>query len=175
MTERAAIIQDRRKRLELRNGYRLLFFRVLILGLTLFVMFGQVFLLFRAEGMDMSPAVRDGDVLLAFRLYGDYRKNDLVIYRTEGRRRVGRIAARAGDTLDVAEDGVLLVNGVAQANERNEVMAAGDADYPLVVQEDSYYIVEDNRRLSRDSRDFGTVSAEHIEGKIITLLRRRGF
>lgn len=174
MTERAKIIQERKKWLEIRNGYLVLLIRILLLLATASVLFGLVFLLFRAEGMDMSPAVKDGDVLFAYRLQREYGKNDLVIYRTEGRRRVGRIAAASGDVLDSTEDGTLLVNGVVQIGEQGSV-AAGDADYPSVVPDNCVYIVADNRRLNRDSRDFGAIPCDLIEGKVIALMRRRGF
>lgn len=40
---------------------------------------------------------------------------------------------------------------------------------PLLIQEDHYFIIGDNRTVSQDSRVFGPVSQEYIYGK--TLLR----
>jgi type IV secretory pathway protease TraF len=42
------------------------------------------------------------------------------------------------------------------------------------VEEDSYFVLCDFRTASSDSRDYGAVAKSDIDGKIITLLRRRG-
>ena len=36
------------------------------------------------------------------------------------------------------------------------------------------FLLGDYRTQTLDSRDFGAISMENVEGKVITLLRRRG-
>jgi signal peptidase I len=47
-------------------------------------------------------------------------------------------------------------------------------EYPYTVPEDSYFVLCDFRTSSDDSRSYGAVPKEDLDGKIITILRRRG-
>jgi signal peptidase I len=46
--------------------------------------------------------------------------------------------------------------------------------YPYTVEADSYFVLCDFRTASIDSRSFGAVPKKNLDGKVITLLRRRG-
>ena len=99
----------------------------------------------------------------------------MVIYEAEGQRRAGRIVGREGDTLVFTADGTLRVNGTVQ---RGEIMyptepRSGEEE-TYTVPRKSVFILGDYRTESRDSRDFGPVAVKQVEGKLITLLRRRG-
>ena len=58
-----------------------------------------VLLLTQAKGSSMFPAVKDGDLLICYRLQKTYAKNDVVVYTQGGKLRVGRILGRARATL----------------------------------------------------------------------------
>lgn len=172
-----AVISRRRQKILIAGGYRSLFFRALLLFAVMWLLMTQVFLLAQSSGMDMFPAVKDGDLLVAFRMQGSYAKNDLVIYRVEGERRVGRVIARGGDVVTISAEGELLVNGTPQSGEilYPTYMREGQEElYPYCVPENTVYILGDYRTQCTDSRDFGPVPMESLEGKVITILRRRG-
>ena len=76
--------QDRRDALSLLG-------RVVVLAAAAWVLFTQVFLLTQASGNSMFPAVKDGDLLIGYRLQGTYAKNDVVLYEHDGKLRVGRV------------------------------------------------------------------------------------
>ncbi|MDA3846076.1 MAG: signal peptidase I, partial [Vallitaleaceae bacterium] len=40
-------------------------------------------------------------------------------------------------------------------------------DYPVTVPEDQVFVLGDHREVSRDSRSFGFVNIQNIEGKVI--------
>ena len=63
---------------------------------ALTVLLGVVLLVTQAEGQDMFPAVKDGDLLIAYRLQRRWAQDDLVLYRQEGVLRLGRVAAVGG-------------------------------------------------------------------------------
>ena len=169
------IIQRRRSRVLIARGYRSLLLRVLVLALALYLLLTQVFLLTQVSGNGMFPAVKDGDLVLAYRLQSEYAKNDVVVYRAAGKNRVGRIVGREGDVILLDDSGDLLVNGTSQAGEILYPTYAGDGcTYPYVVPERPYFILSDYRTQCEDSRDFGAVPAPQITGKVITILRRRG-
>ena len=76
---------------------------------------------------------------------------------------IKRIVAVPGDHVQITE-GVLLVNGT-------EGIKAGlynfPVDYDHVLGEGEYYILGDNRRVSRDSSEYGPIRANWIYGKVI--------
>jgi signal peptidase I len=69
-----------------------------------------------------------------------------------------------------------LINGNVQQEEIFYPTEAqgGNFTYPYTVEEGSYFVLCDFRTEGYDSRSFGAVSKNTIDGKVITLLRRRG-
>ena len=160
---------------ELKRGYLSLLFKLAVTAAVLVLFFSFVCLLWRVQGQEMFPAVRDGDLLLASRLDKQYSRGDVVIYEAEGQRRVGRIVARESDRLEITKDGNLTVNGAMQSEAVFYPTQAEQEDFSVQVPEGCVYILGDHRDACRDSRDFGPVPAEHVKGKVFGLLRIRGF
>ena len=50
----------------------------------------------------------------------------------------------------------------------------GELAYPSPVPQGCLYVLGDRRTDTQDSRDFGPIPMESVEGKVITILRRRG-
>jgi len=72
--------------------------------------------------------------------------------------------------------GTLTVNGSVQNGEILYPTYAKDGGpaYPYRVPEDSVFVTGDFRTQTEDSRDWGAVRMDQVEGKVITILRRRG-
>lgn len=170
-----SIITERRNRALDRQGYISLFLRILFLMLAVWVLFSQVFLITQVSGNDMFPAVKDGDLVIGYRIQREYAKNDVVVYTADGKTHIGRIAARATDVVTLDESGTLLVNGTAQSGEiMYPTYAKEGLEYPYKVPEGQVFILGDYRTQTEDSRDFGPIPLENVQGKVITILRRRG-
>ena len=105
------VINARRNAASTRDGYRSLLARVVLLAAAGYVLLTQVFLITQMRGQSMFPAMKDGDLIIGYRLQGEYAKGDVIAYTAGGETRVGRIAAREGDNLSMDESGVLYVNG----------------------------------------------------------------
>lgn len=160
---------------EIAVGLRRLALRAVMIALVFLILFTKVFLVTRASGSGMFPSVKDGDLILAFRIQKTYAKNDVVIYSSEAGTAIGRIAAMEGDVVTLDESGVLTVNGTVQNGELPYPTYAGkELTYPYKVPEGAVFLLGDNRSAARDSRDFGAVPMKNVDGKIITILRRRG-
>lgn len=123
----------------------------------------------------MFPAVKDGDLIVAFKLQVDYQKSDVVIYKEQGKTRIGRFIAQEKDVVIMDDTGTLLINGVVQGGEIvYPTYAKEGVAFPYQVPENEIFLLGDHRTQSTDSRDFGTISMDEVEGKVITILRRRG-
>ena len=169
------IITRRREQALDRSDFISLTVRLAVVVLAGWVLFTQVFLITQASGSAMFPSVKDGDLLIGFRLQQTYQKGDVVIYHQDGNIRVGRICANSTDYVDIDEEGVLLVNGTVQSGEiLYPTYAKEGLTYPVQVPQGCVFILGDYRTQSQDSRDFGPVPLDNVQAKVITILRRRG-
>lgn len=169
------IIIKRRNKVALRDGYIQLFVRLILMIAVGYIIFTQVFLITRVTGNGMFPAVKDGDLAIAFRIHNDYLKNDVISYKTENTRHIGRVIGKEGDVITIDDSGTLLVNGTVQGGEiLYPTYAKEKLEYPYRVPEETMFVLGDYRTQTKDSRDFGPIAEDDVEGKLITILRRRG-
>lgn len=163
------------ERARLRHLALSLLLRLAAVAAALALLLGVVLLVTQAHGQDMFPAVKDGDLLIAYRLQRRWAQDDVVLYRQGDVLRAGRIAAVGGDVVMLDESGELRVNGTLYAGEiLYPTYPAGDLVYPYTVPESCLFLLNDCRTQGEDSRHFGSVPEKNVAGKVITLLRRRG-
>lgn len=174
LTSISEIIKKRREEAAIKEGYVALFGRIILLIIITYLLFTQVFFITRAAGNGMFPAIKDSDLLFGYRLQQHYEKNNVVAYKVDGERYIGRILARGTDVIDMDENGTLKVNGTVQAGEITfPTYAKIGIEYPYQVPEGHVFVLGDYRTQTKDSRDLGSISMENVEGKVITILRRR--
>ena len=131
--------------------------------------------LFISHDNNMFPAVGDGDLAITYRL-GDYHRNDIVVYEANGKNHFGRVVAVAGDSVEISEDSGLKVNGLVPYEAiyfDTRPNQSSNITYPYTVKEGEVFILNDLRDNDSDSRLFGSLS--HLKGKVVLLIRRRGF
>ena len=168
--------------------------------LIVFLLLTFVFKIFRMSGNTMYPYIQDGDLCIFYRL-DDLYLNDVVIYEDDdGNECVGRVRATGGQVISFNENGGYTVDGYQPIEENpyetyaagiskdetsddtaSEAATADDADmtvgitYPLTLSGNEYFILNDFRQLTTDSREIGPIDRSRIKGKLIFVLRRRNF
>lgn len=149
--------------------------KLAVVALAAWALLGWVFGLTVMKGEDMYPRLRDGDLLLYYRLQKEYRIGDVVTFARDGTRHTARIVAQGGDTVDITEEGALLVNGSAQSEEIFCLTQPAEEgiELPCTLPEDSFFLLGDFRTQATDSRSYGPVPREELDGKVITVVRRR--
>lgn len=169
-------VEVRRRGLETHRELLTLIGKIVCLVVVVWVLFGFIFGISIVQGEGMYPRMRDGDVTLWYRLEGDYGIGDIVTFDVDGERQYGRVVAKGGDTVDFSEDDLLLLNGSAQQEEVFSPTSKQNRtqSFPLTVPKGEIFVLGDNRVYSVDGRDYGAISVSKIDGKIISLLRRRG-
>lgn len=128
-------------------------------------------------GASMDPTLRDGDIVVYYRLSGNYSRGDIVAMRVpSGDFYIKRVAATGGQTVDIY-DGKLHVDGReapdGHANGATEE-ETGAVIYPYKVREGNVFVLGDNRAVSKDSRMFGEVNLRQIKGRVILRINKEG-
>jgi signal peptidase I len=141
-------------------------------GLGLFAR-TYVFTMTRVAGDSMEETLRTGDIALLTRF--DYVSDpparfNVVQLKFPGRdgKYLKRVIGLPGETVDIIS-GVVHINGTAL----NEPYARpSDDDYHVVLGENEYFVLGDNRAESYDSReaDMGAVGADAFLGRVRAIL-----
>lgn len=88
---------------------------------------------------------------------------------------VCRVVATAGDTVEITENGSLIINGNSMIESNifsPTTMYVGFTEYPLTLKAGECFVLADHRNGGADSRFFGPVKEEEILGTVITIARR---
>lgn len=152
-----------------------LLIKLSVIALLIWLALVFVFGVFRMEGNNMYPMLKDGDLCITYKLE-EYHSTDVVAYRVGNELRFGRIIARAGDTVDGDTTG-LLINGGRPSEEIFYPTQMWDINLklPVKLKEGEFVILNDYREDLRDSRSYGVINEDDLEGKIVFIFRRRGF
>lgn len=146
---------------------------IIFMAITLLFVFG----ICRCGDNMMSPAFKDGDIVVYYRLEKEYSQSDAVVVEKSGETQVRRIVAKGGDKVDITENG-LLINGYPQQEKdifKDTLPYKKGITFPITLKKDKYLVLGDNRTIAKDSRIYGVVKGKEIKGSVITLIRRRGF
>lgn len=169
------VILSRFRRLANGEDVQNFLFKLIMMALLLWVLFGMLFGITPMRNNDMSPRISAGDLLLYYRLEGNLRTNDVIVFEKDSVEYTGRIVGKGGESVEITEESQLRINGstVIETDIFYDTPRYGDeVTYPVELAEDEYFILCDYRNGARDSRYFGPVKRDEIKGKVITILRR---
>jgi signal peptidase I len=153
--------------------------RLAILAVILYGLFTYVLGLFTSYDDRMYPFINDGDIVITYRL-GKVKPGDAILYRNPdtGNTSVSRIAAEGAETIDISEAGEVLISGTPSAltvYEATEKAHTGTITYPYTMTEGGYFLLNDHRAVDIDSRQFGEIKKDALLGKVILVIRWKGF
>ena len=130
----------------------------------------------KIKGASMEPNFPNGEYLLTDKVtyrFGEPKRGDVIVFKAptgDGDEFIKRIIGLPGDTVSV-RNGAVYVNG-KELNE--DYIPETSPTYggsflqeneTFSVQEDSYFVLGDNRTHSSDSRAFGTITKDKITGR----------
>ena len=114
------------------------------------------------EGCSMSPALETDDVIeIRKGTYPEY--HDIVAFTYEDENFVKRVIGLPGDTIEIRA-GDVYRNGIEEIFLSEIETTPFCMDGPIVVDEDCYFVLGDNRELSVDSRIIGVIPKSDVIG-----------
>ena len=153
-------------------------FRFIALVIVLLCVFKFLIGISFVDGVSMQNTLVDGDFLLYTRIGSSYERGDIVAATLpDGKHYVKRVIAVEGDVITLV-DGCFYVNGekegtpyaIGETRAEDVVLS-----YPYTVGEGRVFIVGDNRLSSTDSRRYGAILKEDVQGKVIFRAGKSGF
>ena len=134
------------------------------------------------DGESMEPTLHDGDRVFVDKItyqIDDPERFDVIVFPVqyeEEKYFIKRIIGLPGETVQIDTNGVIYINGeVLLESFGKEVIQAdkiGLAAEPIVLGEDEYFVLGDNRNDSFDSRyaQVGNISRDDIIGRTWLLI-----
>ena len=148
------VLEERKERLCRRKEFRRIIVECILLVALVYAAFHYVIGLAVVSGSSMEPGLTDGEMVLFYRLDETYQRNDLVIiHRADGEEYIKR---GEKDTT---------VTAVGKTEAMSESIA-----YPYTVPAAGYFVLGDNRENSKDSRSFGSVTADDITARVFVYM-----
>lgn len=148
---------------------------LLIFGIPRFVMERVI-----VDGPSMESTLHNKDNILVekvTRYFGAIDRFDIIVFypndqvkKRNGEYYVKRVIGLPGETVQI--DGqTILINGepLEESYGSSEMLTEGIAEQPIVLGKEEYFVLGDNRAVSKDSRssDVGPVPLSRIGGKLL--------
>ncbi|MCI8694023.1 MAG: signal peptidase I [Lachnospiraceae bacterium] len=131
----------------------------------------------KVDGSSMEPTLSDGDNLIVDKIsyrFRDPRRFDIIVFPfkyKENTYYIKRIIGLPGETVQIDAEGNIYIDGeLLEESYGREIIRAdkiGIAAQPILLGEDEYFVMGDNRNNSQDSRTevVGNIRREDIIGR----------
>ncbi len=167
---------DSRKKLKRNLIY--LSIKICLIVLVLYILFFHVFGIQIVRNANMNPSIKEGSLVLYYRLNKKYMRGDVVSVDINGKKGIYRILALEGDVVNITDDGFVLINEASEEKESfySTVKAINsEVKYPYTVKSDEVFLINDYRLVTSDSREFGAININNINGTVMVKLQIRNF
>lgn len=129
----------------------------------------------QVSGSSMEYTLSDGDNLIVDKIsyrFHDPERYDIIVFPYKYEKNtfyIKRIIGLPGETVQIDGQGNIYVDGevLDESYGREVILDPGEAEEPITLEDDEYFVLGDNRNASSDSRDpsVGKILGEDIIGR----------
>lgn len=166
-------VERERNKLKYQKEFRRTILRVigiLLVAAAISVLLATMFFpILQVSGVSMEPTLEDEQIILLEKT-GKFKTGDLIGFYYQNKILLKRVIGRAGDYIDIDEDGNVYVNN-KQLDEpylKDKALGECDITLPYQVPDGKIFVMGDHRSKSIDSRSklVGCVSEEQVIGRV---------
>lgn len=119
----------------------------------------------RVDGDSMKNTLKNGDILLLYKLSSIDRFDIIVLDEEKDNEKIiKRVIGLPGETVAIKKGKIYINDKLID----DEYAYGETSDFDKVtLRDDEYFILGDNRLISKDSRYFGPIKDNEIKGKIV--------
>lgn len=116
----------------------------------------------RVNGPSMYPTLKGGEIMLLNKL-GKIDRFDIVVLKIEKEEDnlIKRVIGLPGETVEIKDDQIFINDKLLE--DKYAYGATYNID-KITLKDDEYFVLGDNRKISLDSRLFGSIKAKEIKG-----------
>jgi len=146
--------------------------KILVILIIMYLLLFYVFGFYIVKNNNMNPSIKSGTLLIYYRLDKKYNNTDVIVTNNN----IYRIIGTYKDNIEI--NNIVLVNSIKEEGDIYFSTYKDDNSkikYPLKVNKDEYFVLNDYRLDKNDSRKFGSINKNKIKGKVILSIQVRGF
>lgn len=131
------------------------------------------------SGNSMSDTVNDGGIVLTNKMISNYERFDIVLAEVKMANSdieqiaIKRVIGLPNDSIKI-ENGTVYVNGNEIEKYNFPTEDGGLFSETITLKDNEYFLVGDNRQNSYDSRFYGGITKDKIQGKVEYILYKGG-
>lgn len=172
-------MDEKKRKKKLNNFLEICLYLFLAVALTYFILafVGQRTSVY---GSSMYPALNDGDQLIVEKVsyrFGEPKRFDIIVFnemeagKEEPVHYIKRVIGLPGETVNIT-DGKIYIDGKELQEDygyylEQKEMEGYDFSEPVLIGDNEYFVLGDNRNDSLDSRKIGCISKNDIVGKAV--------
>jgi signal peptidase I len=139
-------------------------FKILLILILFFFILGYFVSFIMVSGNSMSPTLNDGSFHTVIKHFYTIERNDVIaVYSKEAHKNlIKRVIGLPNETVEYKDNQLYINNQLVE----DKYAFGKTSDFKVILKDDEYFCLGDNREHSRDSRSYGPFTMDSIFGKI---------